>query len=243
MVIKMTERIIKSTTIQKNINIKQLLFEILKRWYIILGGAIAFVVVTLLYTAFFVTPMYSSTAKIMIFNKTHSTSVNDMELSASTYLVRDFTEIISDKVVLADVAADLDNRYSTSQLKSYITVNNPINTRIIEINALCPNAEDSKKIVDSICTVSQEKIVELMGLDRINLISTGDVAKKPSTPNYSRNAFFSLTIGIIFSLAFILLLYFNDNKISTIEDIEDNVGLSVLATIPYNNKNKNNVKK
>ncbi len=233
----MTEKFTTPSYIQRSLNIHQLLFESAKRWYIVFGCTVIFVAVTLIYTAFFVTPMYSSTAKIMIFNKTQTTTANDMELSASTYLVRDFTEIISDKAVLSDVAADIGNKYSYSQLKKYITVNNPVNTRIIEITALSPSAEDSKKIVDSICTVSQEKLVELMGLDRINLISDGDVAKRPSTPNYSRNAIFSFVSGIVIGLGIIALMYIINNKISTVEDIEKNTGLSVLATIPYNNKN------
>lgn len=240
MVVKMSGN--STNYIQKNINIKLLFLEFLRKWYYIVGSIVILVVFSLMYTAFFVTPMYSSIAKIMVFNKQTATTINDMELSASSYLVRDFTEIISDKVILKDVAEDLDNKYSHAQLKSYITINNPTSTRIIEIIAMSPNAEDSKKIVDSICNVSQEKLVELMGLDRINLISYGDVAKNPSQPNFTRTAFYSFWIGLLIGAGIVLILYLNDNKVSSVEDIEKNLGLSVLATIPYNNKN-NGVKK
>lgn len=223
---------------QKNINISELIMECLKRWYIIVTATVAALVISAVFTLMFVTPMYSSTAKIMIFNKTGTGSANDMELSASTYLTRDFTEIISDKVILNDVSSMLNNKYTNAQLNSFITVTNPTNTRIIEISVLSPNAQDSKKIADGICTVAQEKLVELMGLDRITVISSGDVAKNPTSPNVKQNILIGTLIGIVLGCGIVFLIYATDNKVSSAEAIEKQLGISVLATIPYNNRQK-----
>jgi len=230
-------------TFQKSIDIKQLFFESIRRWYIIVITLAVSVIIAFVYTKVFMTPLYSSVAKVMIFNKTTTSSSNDMELSASTYLTRDFTEIINDKCILSPVANELDNKYTHSQIKNFISVNNPANTRIIEITASTPNAEDSQKIVNTICDVAKTEAVEIMGLDRINLISYGDVAKKPSSPNLSRNIFTALLLGLVLSLSIVVILYITDNKVSSTEDVEKYLGLSVLATIPYNNKNHNSKRK
>lgn len=223
---------------QKNIDSSELLFTAIKKWYVILCSIIISLIIALVYTTVFVTPMYASVAKIIIFNKQETTSANDLELSSSLYLAKDFKEIITDKMVLNDVSAKLGNKYTISQLKGFISINNPQNTRIIEITAHSPNPEDSKKIVDAVCEVSQANLVELMGLDRITLISNGDVAKKPAKPNILNNSLLGLLIGALLGVFIILIIYITDNKITCAEDVERLFDITVLATIPYNNKQK-----
>lgn len=227
-------------TFKRNMNLTDLLFECIKKWYVIAITIFVVMSITLVYTVFFQTPMYTSTSKIMIFNKEETTALADLELSSSIYLARDFTEIINDKFVLDDVADELDNKYSVTRLKTFISINNPQNTRILEIIVTSPNAKDSKKIADSICDISQSKLVELMGLDRITTISYGNLPRTQSSPNIYNNLAIAFFIGAILSLCIIVVLFTIDNKISSVQDVEKYIGLSVLATIPYNNaKNEN----
>lgn len=224
--------------INKNIDTRELILAILKRWYILVTAIIASFLISLIYTTAFVTPMYSSVAKVIVFNKQQTTSANDLELSSSLYLAKDFKEIITDKMILSDVSASLDNKYSIGQLQGFINIENPQNTRIIQITALTPDPLDSKKIVDTVCEVSQEKLVELMGLDRITLISGGDVAKSPSHPNKLTNLALGALIGLVIGCFSVFIIYILDNKVTTAIDVEKIFGMSVLATIPYNNKQK-----
>ena len=223
---------------QKNINSKEFVFAIVKKWYLIVASVVAAFLIALIYTASFVTPLYASTAKIIIFNKTETSTINDLELSASLYLTKDFKEIITDKAVLGEVSTMLMDKYSIPKLKRSISINNPQNTRIIEITALTPNPEDSKKIVDAVCDVSQEKLVELMGLDRISLISNGDAVRSPSVPIVGKNLLLGSLIGLLIGMIIVYISYIIDNKITSSEDVEKIFGISVLATIPYNNKQK-----
>ncbi len=233
---------IKIFNIQKSTNCKELIIYTIRRWYIIIGASLLAALIAFIYSSVFLTPKYSSTAKIIVFNKEQSTTTNDMELSSSLYLAKDFKEIIQDKIILGDVVKKLNNKYSIGQIRSFLTINNPTSTRIIEITALSPNAKDSKLIVDSICEIAQNNLVELMGLDRITPISDGDVAAAPSSPNIGRNTWFGAFIGILIGFLSIFIMCSVDNKISTPEDIEKLLDLSVLATIPYNNSKQKNRK-
>lgn len=223
---------------QKKLDSKELIFTAIKKWYIILSTVIASLVICIVYTTVFVMPKYTSVAKIIIFNKQETVQASDLELSSSLHLARDFKEIITDKFVLSQVSEKLGNKYTHAQLKSFISIDNPQNTRIIEITALSPDPEDSKKIVDTVCEVSQASLVELMGLDRITLISNGDVAKNPSQPNLTNNALLSLIIGFAIGIIIVIILYITDNKVTCAEDVERMFDISVLATIPYNTKQK-----
>ena len=143
------------------LNIKELIFVALGKWYIFCTMLCAFVFVSLIYTYFLVTPLYDSTGKLYITNKT-SDNITTGDLSISLYLANDYVNLIVDRAVLDEVSRDLNNKYSYAQLRSAITITNPENTRFLEITARTPSAEDSKKIVDSVCKVSQEKLVELL---------------------------------------------------------------------------------
>ena len=177
--------------------------------------------------------MYKSTAKLYIINKA-SEQVTSSDISISTYLTKDFAEILGDEVVLSEVSEDLKGKYSVSALKSFIEIEATENTRIIEVNVLSPNAKDSKKIADSICRISEEKLAEIMGLDRVKVIRNGSLPKNPSSPNTSSDAFKGIILGCLIAGATAFAIMILDNRISSSEDIEKILGLNVLATIPYN---------
>ena len=140
--------------------------------------------------------------------------------------------------MLDEVSDELDNKYSYAQLRSAVTVVNPENTRFLEITVRTPSAVDSKKIVDSICEVSQEKIVELLGIDQVVIIRKGDIASAPSSPNTSGNIMKSILVAFIVFAGIVVLICFLNDKINGPEDIEKYLDISVLGNIPYNQNKK-----
>ena len=73
-----------------------------------------------------------------------------------------------------------------------------------------------------------------MGFDRINIIRNGSLEKYPSSPSTVLNLIYAFIFGAIVSAIIVLTIYLTDNKISTKQDIEKYLNLSVLACIPYN---------
>ena len=215
------------------LNIKDLIFVALGKWYIFCTMLCAFVFVSLIYTYFLVTPLYDSTGKLYITNKT-SENITTGDLSISLYLANDYVNLIVDRAVLDEVSRDLNNKYSYAQLRSAIKITNPENTRFLEITARTPSAEDSKKIVDSVCKVSQEKLVELLGIDRVVIIRGGNLSKAPSVPNASKNVIASIAFSVFTYAVFVCALCFLDDKINGPEDVEKFLGMSVLGNIPFN---------
>lgn len=222
------------------LNIKDLLFIALEKWYIFCAMLCVFVIVSLIYTYLLVTPLYDSTGKLYITNKS-SENLTTGDLSISLYLANDYVNLIVDRAVLDEVSRDLNNKYSYAQLKSAITVTNPEDTRFLEITARTPSAEDSKKIVDSVCKVSQEKLVELLGIDRVVIIRGGNLSNAPSVPNVSKNLVNGIVLSVFMYAVLVCALCFLDNKINGPEDVEKFLGISVLGNIPFN-KSKSKVK-
>ncbi len=219
-----------------NINIKDLAVFCLNKWPVFLIIISAFIIGSLIYSYLIITPLYDSTGKIYIMNKS-SDNISTSDLSVSSYLTRDYENLIADRAVLEEVAKRLDYKYSYGELKSAVTLYNPENTRFIEISVRTPSANDSKIIVDTVCEVSQEKIVELLGIDRVTIIRKGSISGRPSVPNVSGNVFKSIVIALINYAILMLILYTFNDKINDAEDVEKYLGISVLGNIPCN-KNK-----
>lgn len=219
-----------------NINIKDLAVFCLNKWPVFLIIISAFIISSLVYSYLIITPLYDSTGKIYIMNKS-SDNISTSDLSVSSYLTRDYENLIADRAVLEEVAKRLDYKYSYGELKSAVSLNNPESTRFIEISVRTPSANDSKIIVDTVCEVSQEKIVELLGIDRVTIIRKGSVSRIPSLPNVSGNVFKSIVLALINYIILMLILYIFNDKINSSEDVEKYLGISVLGNIPCN-KNK-----
>lgn len=219
-----------------NINTRDLAVFCLKKWPVFLIIISAFIIISLFYSYFIITPLYDSTGKIYIMNKSSDT-ISTTDLSVSSYLTKDYEDLIVDRAVLDEVAKRLDYKYSYGELKSAVTLNNPENTRFIEISVRTPSANDSKIIVDTVCEVSQEKIIELLGIDRVTIIRNGSISSKPSVPNVSGNVFKSMLFAFISYAVLMLILYIFNDKINDSQDVEKYLGISVLGNIPCN-KNK-----
>ena len=214
-----------------NINLKDLFHFALTKWKIFAVLAVFFVAAAAIYSYLLATPLYDSAGKIYIINKETLTSA---EISASTYLTRDYTNLIADAAVLSDVSDKLGKKYSVSELKNAITVNNPENTRFIEISVRTASANDSKVIVDTVCTVAQEKITELLGVDRVTIIRKGTVAASPSVPNKTKNIMVAFLLSCFTYAAIVFVSFYFNDKIEDSADVEKCLGLTVLGNIPCN---------
>ena len=214
------------------VDIGVLLPKMLTKWYIFVLVSIIMFAGSYIYTRFFITPTYDSTAKIFILN-TDNPAVGQ-ELSIASYLTRDYAELIVDRTVLEEVIQTLDLKNSYGGLKGAVSINTPLNTRIIEITVRTDDPVVSKQIVDCICTISQKKIVELMKIDQVNIISTGNLPGGPSSPNMRGNLTYSFIAGLILAFAIVTLILLHDDKIKRTEDIEEQLKIGVLGVIPYN---------
>lgn len=216
------------------ITVFDVLSKLLEKWYIIVGSIVVFVAVAFIYVNFFCTPLYSSTAKLFIFN-TETNTQSTSEVTISTYLARDYAELIVDRTVLETVIDNLDLDYSYNSLKGAVSINNPEGTRILEISVKSKDGKLSKQIADEVCKVSQQKIVDLMGIGRVNIISEGHVPKSPSYPDKENFIFTAFAASLVFSALVIFLMLITSDKLNSEEDIQRYLDLSVLATIPYAN--------
>lgn len=227
---------------QDTIDLLELFYVLKKKILLILMAALIGGCVAGVYTQFFMTPVYSSMSSILVLSKeTTLTSLADLQLGAS--LTSDYTVLIKSTPVLEQVIENLNLDTTVEELKNQISINNPTDTRILEITVQDTDAGMAKKVVDEIANVSSDYIGDKMEVVPPKVIEVGKIATVRTSPSVKKNIMLGFLLGFVACAGIIVVYAVMDDTIKTEEDIEKYLGVSVLAKVPdrkdYINTKKN----
>ena len=227
---------------QDTIDLLELFYVLKKKILLILMAALIGGCVAGVYTQFFMTPVYSSMSSILVLSKeTTLTSLADLQLGAS--LTSDYTVLIKSTPVLDQVIENLNLDTTVEELKNQISINNPTDTRILEITVQDTDAAMAKKVVDEIANVSSDYIGDKMEVVPPKVIEVGKIATVRTSPSVKKNIMLGFLLGFVACAGIIVVYAVMDDTIKTEEDIEKYLGVSVLAKVPdrkdYINTKKN----
>lgn len=219
------------------IDLLELLYVLKNRIVVILAAMILCAMVAVGYTKICIQPMYSSTSILYILTQSTSiTSLTDIQLG--TQLTSDYVQLIKSRPVLEQVIKNLKLDYKYKELEELITVENPDNTRILEITVQATEPEAAKLIVDELAEVSRSKISDIMSTDAPNVAQKGYISKTPVNVHLVKNILIGLMIGFVLSSGVLIVMYILDDTITTADDVEKYLGLNTLAAIPLKEDDK-----
>lgn len=215
------------------INYKELAIVLLKKIWISVIAAILCGTLGTMYASNFITPLYSSRARLYIIGSQNTGSFSSSELSAYENLTRDYLSLIKSRTILDAVIEKNGLKMNANQLLSYVSVSSPEHTRIIDVNVYYHDPAMAKKICDSICSEVQQKVIERMKTEQITIWDWGHLANYPSSPNVRKYTLAGIAVGVVIPLALVALFYIFDDSLVTTETVETRLGVNVIGTIPY----------
>ena len=213
------------------IDLLELLFALTAHWKSILLSALLAAGIAFCYRFCFVRPIYESNALLYVLTK--STSITSLaDLQTGSNLTQDYLIVTKDRPVLEKVIDYLDLPEDYEELEKKVEVENPNNTRFINISVKDEDPRRAKAICDQIATVASAFIAEKMDQDPPNLVKGGYADGKPVNHGIIFYTAAGFALGfVIAALLIILQTIFNDDIVSP-EDVENKVGLKVLASLP-----------
>ena len=203
------------------------LFHVLlnKFWIILLAGIIAglaFIGGTIL----FITPQYESTTKMYVLSKQDNNTLTQQDMQTSLSLTKDYAELITHEELLKKMAVD-----------------SATDTRILSITVTDADPYEACKIANAIRDVAANHIKNVMDIDAVNVVETANIPDQQSSPSISKNGIIGVLLGVLLSVAIILIAYISNDTVKTQEDVEKYLGLSVLGTIPLTETDRKKKKK
>lgn len=242
----MENRTINNVEEDVEIDLMELLMAMLDNIGIILLSTLAGFVLVYLFTTLFITPTYDSTTKIYVLNRQddNSSSINYTELQTSTQLTKDYMELVTTRPVVENVISELGLEDVTyEELVEDISVSTATDGRIISITASADSPLLAKEIADSLRETVATQIVDIMGVEAVNVVETANLPTKKAKPATMKNSILGALIGFIIAAGIICIGAITDDSIKTSEDVEKYLGLSTLGQIPLEEKDKVKSKK
>lgn len=203
------------------------------RFWIILCAGLVTALICFAVSAYVLAPVYESTTKIYILNKTDNTAVTYTDVQMGTQLTKDYAELINSRYVLEKVIEQLsleDMEYE--DLMHKVSVNTPVDTRIVSITVEHTNPELAMRIANCIREVAGEHIQNVMDIEAVNVVEKANMPMEKSGPSVVKWTMIGGVAGAFLACAVILIIFLLDDTIKCSEDVEKYLGLSTLAMIP-----------
>ena len=202
-----------------------------KAGYIILT-ALAFAVLALAVTTFCMTPLYTSTTKMYVLNRQTNEGVTSSDLQSSTYLTKDYMEMIRSRTVIEAVIADLNLDSTYEDVLGQIDVSAASDTRVIAISVTDKDPYEARDIANAVRNAAAAHIQSVMNTEAVTVVDEANIPTKKSSPSTIKNVAIAGGVGLFLALVVCVVLYLMNDKVTTAEDVERYLGLSVLASMP-----------
>lgn len=223
-------------TLQKEDGIEIDLGELLafllgKLGYIILSG-LMFGLVALAITVFLITPKYTSTTSFYVLNRQTNESITSSDIQSSTYLTNDYMEMCKSRTVIETVITKLNLDMDYGDVLASTSVSTVSDTRVVSIKYTDEDPYMARDIANAIRDAAAEHIQSVMNTEAVNIVDEANIPTVKSSPSIKKNVLIAGIMGVFLILIFYVIIFITNDKITTTEDIERYLGLSILGTLP-----------
>lgn len=214
------------------INLIELFYIMLEHlWQIlfslVLGGVIAFTL-----TYYFVTPMYTASARIYMVSSSSGSVINLADSQLGAKLSEDYRDLLLSRPLLKTVIDNLSLNMDYRQLASMISITNKGSTRILDISVTGPDPIQATEIVNELSAQSIDYLPKIMECKVPNMIEDAEVPTNKVSPDYARNTMKGALLLCAAYCGIIFLRYLLNDTFHTPDDLEKYFGVRPLASIP-----------
>lgn len=181
---------------------------------------------------FVLSPVYESTTKIYILNKTETSAVTYSDVQMGTQLTKDYAQLISSRYVLEEVIRMLALDVDYEEMLHKVSVDTPTDTRIVSITVEDHDPVQAMKIANCIRETASDHIQNVMDIEAVNVVETANMPTEKAGPKCSIWTLVGGIAGVALVCVIVLIRYLMDDTIKSSEDVEKYLGLSTLALIP-----------
>ncbi len=222
----------------EELDLKELLIMFWNKKIQILLITAIFLVIGIIYTIGFVTPVYTSSTKLVLATANNSTTqstantITTTDVALNSKLVSTYSELVKSNNVIRQVISNLKMNIEEEELRKNVTVSSVKDTELIQITVSSKNATDAAKIANEIAKVFMEKVSEIYNINNVHIVDEAETSNDPSNINHMKDITIFFFIGIVVSVMYVLIVNMLDTTIKTVEEVEKEFKIPVLASIP-----------
>lgn len=199
--------------------------------YIVLCFLIGAVIMNA-YSYFLVRPTYKSTAKMYVVSASKNSVVDLDALNIGTSLTADYEQLMLSYPVLEQVINKLNLDMDSDTLAKMITLENPTDTRILNINVVSTDPKSARDIANKLMDVSVDYLPKTMSTNAPNVAQKAKLADHKDGPSYTKYTMIGALAGAFLYCMYLVVKYLMDDTIHTADDMEKYFDIVPLAVIP-----------
>ena len=217
---------------EMEIDLLDLAYMLLDHWHYLLVCLLAGALVFNIYAFFGIAPTYQSTSKLYVVSASDDSVVNLSDLNLGTSLTADYEELMLSYPVLNRVIDKLELDMDYEELRGLYTLNNPTDTRVLQITATTTDPQLSMDLAEAMAEVAVSYLPETMSTLAPNIAQHAKLADYKAGPSYKKYTMIGALLGLFIMAGILVAQYLMDDTIHTAEDLEKYFGLVPLTTIP-----------
>ena len=183
----------------------------------------------------FVPAKYTAKSTIYVFSISEGASTQT--LTQADRLTTDFQIIATTRETMDMVAAELNEKgidITAKQLinENSINVTNPTDSHMLRIAVTNQNPAMAVEVSNALADVMCQRIAEITKSERPQFVESAEFGSK-SSPYVKRDALIGGLAFALLAVAFVLVRYFVNDTITTEEDVNRYLGLTILSSVPF----------
>lgn len=225
----------------EEINIKDLLMYFVKKIPIIAMVSFVMLAVGMLYSVLIKKPLYYGDVTLILVqenNYNQNSTLTQSDITLNQKLVTTYSEIIKSKRVLNRVIDEMKLDYEADELAQKITVSSVKDTEIIKIAVSDSDNEEAAKIANKIASVFQNEVTDIYNLENVAVIDSAEVQTEAYNINVARDSIIFFAVGFVLTVGIYFVVYYFDTSIKSVDEVEKELGVPVIGTIPLSRKGR-----
>jgi len=222
---------------QEEIDLLKLLQALWRKAWLIVAAAVLGGSILLVYTIFFVTPQYRTSALLYVNNAVSigntKVSISSSDIYASNSLVDTFSVILKSRSTLEEAILEGQLPYSYEQLVNMVSGSAEGDTPVFKITVVDKDPEMAAHIANTIVEVIIDKISKIIEGSSVKIVDSAVPPKAAFSPSYTKNTAIGMLLGFVIASGIIILRTLMDNTIREEEYLLENYkNIPVLSSIP-----------
>jgi capsular polysaccharide biosynthesis protein len=205
-------------------------------WIIALSGLLT-AAMGFAFSAFVITPTYSSSIKLYVNNTSFSLgntsfSISASELTAAQSLVRTYGEILGSRSTLERIIDKADVDYTYKDLQDMIDYAPSNDTEIMRVTVTTTDPYEASKIANTIAEVLPIRIAEIIDGASMEVVDSAIPELDKVAPSITKYTAIGMILGIMMSAMFLAVIAVMDDTIHDEDYILNNYEYPILGKVP-----------
>lgn len=216
------------------ISLGEILEVLKKRWKMILIVTLLATLVSGLASFFLISPKYEASTKLFIGKEAGAEVGYDQnEIAMYQKLMKTYSEAIKTRDLVGRAIKVANSNLTEDEVLKKLTVVTVADTQILQIKIDDKNPNMAATMVQAITNEFVTTSKALVPNGNIKVIETVKVPETPVSPNKKMNIAIAFLLGLMVSVGVSFLLEFLDNTYKNREQLEKELDIPVIGTIPH----------